>query len=596
MKTIRWFSPTQAICLALSVLLNSSPSSLGQTGPTNTLVPIVTVRATDPFASESGDTGTFTLFRDGPTNQTLNVYCVYDGTASNGVDYTTLPNFVTIPAGERTTSLTVKPIDDTLVEGTETVELRLTPSPMANPVNYIIGNPSNAVVYIADNGATSGPPFVRIVTPSDGAIFFTPTNIPICADARAPTGWVATVEFFAGTTSLGIRTNNPVSAGPMNPFCIIWSNAPAGDYDLTAKATDNDGQSAVSDPVHIFVREGSNIPPVVHITSPPNGAVFRAPTDIPIFAFAHDPDDAVASVEFFADTNSLGLGAVIPCPTNRVCATCPTFICPSNYYSLVWSNAPIGAHILTAQATDSRGAISVSDPVRIVVLPLPPPPTNRPPIVNIVATDPIAIEGTNCWTWVGLTGPGPTWSNWISPVAIFRFFTNCGPKNATFTVHRFGATNDPVIVNYSIGGTASNGVDYVALPGSVIVPAGERSAQITVVPIDDGPPDIASTVILKLTADTNYVIGFPPKAAAIILDSNHPRAATSILPDLSFHMNASGPDGAWFHIEATTDLVNWIPLCTNQVVNGSIDYVDPDAQCSQSRFYRAVPEIGPPTE
>jgi hypothetical protein len=227
---------------------------------------------------------------------------------------------------------------------------------------------------------------------------------------------------------------------------------------------------------------------------------------------------------------------------------------------------------------------------------LPPPPTNRPSIVNIVATDPIAIEGTNCWPWLGLTNPLPTWSNWVSPIAAFRFFTNCGPKNATFTVHRFGATNDSVTVDYAIGGTASNGLDYVMLPGSVTVPAGERSAQINVVPVDDGPPDITSTVILKLQPDTNYIIGFPPKAAAIILDSDRPRSNTSVLPDFSFHVNAAGPDGAWFHIESSTDLVNWTALCTNQVVNGSIDFIDPDAQVNQSRFYRAVPEAGPPPE
>src|SRR5262249_50134721 len=152
--------------------------------------------------------------------------------------------------------------------------------------------------------------------------------------------------------------------------------------------------------------------------------------------------------------------------------------------------------------------------------------------------------------------------------------------------------------NYAIGGTASNGVDYVALPGSVTVPAGERSAQITVVPIEDGPPDITSTVILKLlpAADTNYIVGFPPKAAAIILDSNRPTLTSSVLPDLSFHMNATGPDGAWFHIESSSDLVNWTTLCTNQVVNGSIDFIDPDAQNNQSHFYRAVPEAGPPAE
>src|SRR5690349_7879938 len=133
MKRLHWFLPSQIFALTLGILVTSSPVSFGQI--TNTLMPAVTVRATDPFASESGDNGEFTLFRNGSTNETLNVYCIYRGTASNGVDYATLPNFITIPAGVRTMPVAVKPIDDTLVEGTETVELRLVASPMAPPVN-----------------------------------------------------------------------------------------------------------------------------------------------------------------------------------------------------------------------------------------------------------------------------------------------------------------------------------------------------------------------------------------------------------------------------------------------------------------------------
>jgi len=35
------------------------------------------------------------------------------------------------------------------------------------------------------------------------------------------------------------------------------------------------------------------------------------------------------------------------------------------------------------------------------------------------------------------------------------------------------------------------------------------------------------------------------------------------------------------------------PIATNQVINGSIDFVDPDAQNDPARFYRAVPELNP---
>ena len=313
----------------------------------------------------------------------------------------------------------------------------------------------------------------------------------------------------------------------------------------------------------------------------------------------------MTSVEFFAGTNSLGLGQRLPVVTPlagggiAVGGPLPP-IYPTNLFFLIWSNAPVGTDALTAVATDNGGASTTSaPPVKIAVLPPLTPPTNRPPIVSIVATDPVAIEGTNCWVWPGETNSPPTWAAW--PTAVCRFFTNCGPKIATFTVRRCGDTNSDLTVPYDIGGTASNGVDYVALPGSVTIPAGERRALITIVPIDDGPPDVNKTVILTLLPDMQmnplpgYVLGFPRRAAAIIIDQG-PCPTAGMLPGGCFHLATPGPDAAWFSVECSTDLVNWTSVCTNQVVNGSIDFVDPDAQSNPSRFYRAVPLTNAPSE
>jgi hypothetical protein len=695
----------------VALLLGLAQSSLAQT---NGFLSVVTIAATDPVASWSGDTGTFTVFREGATNATLNVYYRIGGTASNGVDYAAIGNTITIPAGVRSNLITISPINNSQTN-TKTVSLTLAPSLWVPPVNYEIGYPSNATVYISpsgsnippavaifsptngevftapvnidlfakasdvddsvtnveffdgandlgrglpvvldppgangvtglayfltwsnapvgphtltavatDNGGastvsgavnisvnpgpppTNQPPDVTLFFPTNGSVFTAPVDIRLVAAAHDPEdGYNITVEFFAGTNDLGHGTFLPTMCpAPWCPsFDLVWSNVPPGDYLLTAKATDTAGATTTSNTNKVTVLPGppppTNLPPVVRIISPPNGAIFHAPVDIPIYTYAHDPDDAVASVEVFAGSNSLGLASAIVCPTNPPCPLCPVLICPTNIYLLVWSNAPLGTYALTALATDTRGASSVSGPVKIAILPSPPPPTNMPPIVNIVATDPIAVEGTNCWPWVGLTNitTASPWAIWSAGPTVCRFFTNCGPKNATFTVHRIGDTNDPVVVNYAIGGTASNGVEYVTLPGSVTIPAGERSALVAVVPIDDGPPDITSTVILKLKPDTNYIIGFPAAAAAIILDPPFPRPISRLLPGNCFHVNAAGPDGAWFHVEYTTDLLHWTPICTNQVVQGSIDFVDPDASADGARFYRAVPETAAPAE
>ncbi|HZL80241.1 MAG TPA: Ig-like domain-containing protein, partial [Candidatus Limnocylindrales bacterium] len=570
-------------------------------------VPVVTIEATVPVAATYQTTnfnpftplaklGVFTVFRHGNTNLTLNVYYQIGGTATNGVDYAQISNWVTIPAGATSNSIPILPLANRPSPGvTKTVVLQLAPSPLMSPINYEIGVPSNAVVSIV---STNPPPVtpVSIESPTEGTVFFTPTNIQISA-------WVVPffkVEFFAGTNDLGRGFPGPQAGMSGGYYFLTWTNPPPGDYALTAVVSGTGGNSITSAPVNITVLPGiqpTNHPPVVRIISPANGSVFRAPIDIPLHAFGRDPDGSIASIEFFAGSNSLGFGKPVY-PTPIAGQHFPPIIFPTNMFFLVWSNAPIGTYALTAKATDNDGASTISDSVKIAILPSPPPPTNRPPIVSIVANDPVAIEGTNCWVWPGETNSTPTWAAW--PTAVRRFFTNSGPKTATFTVRRLGDTNGDLTLPYDIGGTASNGVDYVALPGSVTIPAGERRALITIVPIDDGPPDINKTVILALTASTNtspdYVLGFTRRAAAIIIDSDGTRPATAMLSDKCFHLVAPGPDAAWFYIEYSTDMANWMPVCTNQVVNGSIDFVDPDAPDNSSRFYRAVPVTNAPAD
>jgi hypothetical protein len=257
-----------------------------------------------------------------------------------------------------------------------------------------------------------------------------------------------------------------------------------------------------------------------------------------------------------------------------------------------------------ALATDTRGASTRSQVVKITILPPPPPPppppTNCPVIVSIQAVVSKAIEGTNCWTY-----PSPT--NTVPPrwtdvnLAACRSVTICGPRNGLFLVRRTGPTNASLTVSYAVGGTASNGVDYAFVPGAVTIPAGQRATLIPVVPIDDNLPEPHETVVLTLLRQTNsppdYCVGCPSRAAVVIIDSSQPWAIPSLLPGNLFHLSTPGPDGAWFGVEYSADLRHWIHLCgTYQVLNGAIDFVDLDAPPSQPRFYRAVPEQAPPAE
>jgi hypothetical protein len=107
----------------------------------------VTIIATDPTATEAGPTtGIFTVSRTGSTATPLTVYYTVGGTATKGSDYTTLPGSVTIPAGSSSAPIIVTPIDDALVEGNETVVVKLSSKP-----TYAVGTPSSATVTIVSN-------------------------------------------------------------------------------------------------------------------------------------------------------------------------------------------------------------------------------------------------------------------------------------------------------------------------------------------------------------------------------------------------------------------------------------------------------------
>ena len=106
--------------------------------------PSVSIVATDPNASESGHSGLFTITRTADTGAPLLVKYAITGTASNGVDYAYLSNSVTILAGESFATVTVAPIYDGIIEGTETVILTLITN------GYQLTSASNATVNIAD--------------------------------------------------------------------------------------------------------------------------------------------------------------------------------------------------------------------------------------------------------------------------------------------------------------------------------------------------------------------------------------------------------------------------------------------------------------
>jgi hypothetical protein len=302
-----------------------------------------------------------------------------------------------------------------------------------------------------------------------------------------------------------------------------------------------------------------NLPPHVAIVSPSDGAVFLAPADISIFAQAADLDGQVVQVEFFEGMNSIG-----------VVKPDPRLVSPINPFHIVWNDVPQGRYQLTAVATDDDGATSRSEPVYVMVVDEEPPP-GRPPVVRIIARDPLGSERESF-------GRTPT---------------------ITFMVMRHGNTNSSLTVYYQIGGTAINGVDYKGIPNAVTIPAGFLGARIVIQPIDDNISERPETVVLTLRLPPlatsslvvlpPYFIGCPAQAAGMILDDDPGRPRCQRLDDGLIHVWEPGENGRCFRIESSTNLRDWEVLIETTVTDGAVHFVDPEAPLFRQRFYRVIP-------
>ncbi|MBD1912558.1 MULTISPECIES: Calx-beta domain-containing protein [unclassified Leptolyngbya] len=110
-----------------------------------------------------------------------------------------------------------------------------------------------------------------------------------------------------------------------------------------------------------------------------------------------------------------------------------------------------------------------------------------------------------------------------------------------FTLTRSTFIRDPLTINFSLGGTASRGVDYTVLggtirtdgTGSVTLPAGVASAAITVTPRVDNVSEEDETVILTLEQGTGYTVEGDGAATGTIVD-DEAQVSVAIAPDAVF--------------------------------------------------------------
>ncbi len=467
----------------------------GSGAPNQVVLPqVVTVVATDAIASENpGDSGTFTFTRtNSDLTQALTVNYALTGTAGNATDYTNLANSVTFAAGQATTTVTVTPIDDNIVEPTESVVLTL-----VNGTGYnLAADLTQAQINITDNDVLL--PSITIASgvnaaepATNGTFILTRTGdlaAALTVNLAAPTGTatsatdytaIATTATFAAGSATATVTVAPIDDTIVEPTETISLALAAGaGYTLgtttaaSINLTDNDVAPIVL--------------PIISIASGVNAA---EPATNGTFILTRTGDLATAlTVNLAAPTGTATSG--------------------TDY---------------TALATTATFAVGSATAT-----------------VNVAPIDDTIVEPTETISLALAAGAGYTLGTMTAasinltdndvapPVVVLPIVTIASgidaaepATNGSFTLTRTGDLAAALTVNLAAStGSATSGIDYIAFAPTVTFAVGSATATVNVLTIDDLLVEPTETVGLVLAAGTGYTLGAVPNAPIDLVDND----------------------------------------------------------------------------
>jgi hypothetical protein len=241
------------------------------------------------------------------------------------------------------------------------------------------------------------PPAVTLVTPNGGTQVSGTIQLSATTASQGGSGMQFLID---GLPFGGVVTNSP--------YILNWDTTQVhnGNHWVAAQYTDSTGRIGTSAVASVSVRNPSTPAPIVTVTAPSAGSTVNAVTTLDATVASTNP---ISSVQFLADGASVGTPLTKP-PYNTFWDT--------ETYSM-------GAHTVTATATDNQGNIGNSAPVSVSVN-----NTNPPNVIGIDAQ--VYRDGTGIMT-------SPVFSTTTNSDLLVAFVALDGPTSGGQTATVSGA-------------------------------------------------------------------------------------------------------------------------------------------------------------
>lgn len=496
---------------------NSANSVVMTLFDNDTTLPQVSVTAPDPYATEGPvpDTGTFVFSRTGDTTNALNLTVAWSGAATNGTDYITLPTTVTIPALQSSVSVAVTPIDDALMEPPEDVIATIS---------------ANTAAYVRDSLATTA---TVTITDDDTPSVSVSVPDPVASEAGGNSGVFLLTR--TGSTALALKVYYGLSGSalhgtdyaPLTGEVVI----PAGARSAPVVITPYDDD--IGEPTETVTLAVANFNDTYSIGTPFQGTVTILDNgDTPLVnvrAGAVGTEGGTNPTLIFHSIGS-GTGNITVNYTVNGTAT------PGVDYTALSGSVSVPVN----GSNDTTVTIpiindTIPEPTETVVVKITPSPNYR-----------VYDDGTA----EAIIQDNDSGADRVSISTYNHSPSEAGPVSGTFYFSRTLTAGD-LTVNYAISGTATNGVDYQTLSGTVVIPDTQLGANLVMTPIDDALPEGTETVTLTVLPGTGYGVDRPASATFEIADNDSPAVSVGFQSATLITTEQPGPLGEYRDLPVT---------------------------------------------
>ncbi len=456
-------------------------------------------------AAEPNTNGAFSVSLPAGFTATEDVTVNYTiaGTATNGVDYTTLSGSVVIPAGQHSASIPVTVIDDKIIEGTETVSLTLRGGTTATLGSFTASSTqATATLNIADDDDVAVNKVISITKTADAAEPATNGAFTVSLPAGVTATDAITVNYtVSGTATNGVDyttlngavvipagqhsvqvpvtvIDDKIIEGTETVILTVTGGTSANFGNFTASAANNTATVNIADDDDVAANKLISVTKVSDAAEPATNGAYRVslPAGVTVTEDVTVHYNMSGTASNGADYTTLNGTVLIPAGQNSVTVDLKVIddkiIEGDETAILTISAGSSTSFAFTADASAASATITIADDDNISL--------NK--TISVTKTSDAAEPATNGAFSVSL------------------------PAGITAT--------EAITVNYTIAGTATNGVDYTTLNGTVVIPAGQNSVSVPVNVIDDKIIEGTETVILTVTGGTSASFGSFTASAA----------------------------------------------------------------------------------